>query len=116
MIEIDGGWRLRTMDTCHVDILKMAYGNLRIVLADLDGGGYARGWCYQEPLTAVVLRAFLFNPDAGEEPIGWVKEAGTERRACAWLFPAGEHKGYDPECQHCISQRSTAARPGASRT
>jgi hypothetical protein len=98
---IEGGWRVRTTATCHVDILCMAFGNLRVVLTDLGETGYRRGWCYQRPLLEVVALARAFDPDAEEEPLGWVKEAGTERRACAWHFPAGEHPTYDPSCSRC---------------
>jgi hypothetical protein len=102
MTPINGGWRLSTVaTTCHVDILRMAFGNFRVVLTSMEDGPYVRGWCYQRPLQEVVLLALAFNPDAGEEPLGWLKESGTERRACGWKYPAGPHMGYFPTCPQC---------------
>ena len=99
---VEGGWRVYTTETCHVDILVMAFGNLRIVLTELDNCGYRRGWCYNAPLHQVIVMAHAFDPDdPDDEPIGWIKEAGTERRACAGHFPPGPHRAYIPTCERC---------------
>jgi hypothetical protein len=118
--KVDGGWRIRSTERFYVDVLLMGY-NYRIVTRRLDQPGfYERGWCYPRlhGLAAVVLRAYAFDPDAGEEPTGWIKEAGTERRACAFYFPRGKarHTAYDPDCGECgIDPRlPDQRRPGPS--
>jgi hypothetical protein len=100
---IEGGWRVRETEQYFVDVMRMAYGNLRIVLVAKDSPYfYERGWCYHDSLPAVVLAAGVFDPDAGEEPVGWIKEVGTERRCCASYYRGGRrHKRYDPACDDC---------------
>ncbi len=100
-------WSVQTRASCHVDIWPMAFGNLRVVLATLDRSSYGRAWCYQRPLIEVAMLAAAFNPEAGEEPIGWVKEVGTERRACNGYYPRirDGHLAYDPDCANCGDER-----------
>lgn len=100
--QIHGGWRVRETERFYVDVLKMMF-NTRIVITPKSSElEYLRGWCYQEPLHATVLRCALFDPEAGEEPVGWVKEVGTERRPCA-SYPRGgrRHPTYDADCPDC---------------
>lgn len=101
-VVIEGGWRVRETGRYFVDVMR--YSNLRMVITPkAHPMGYDRGWCYQEPLHVVIMRCFTFDPDAGEEPIGWVKEVGTERRGCAayYLSEIKAHKGFDPDCPDC---------------
>jgi hypothetical protein len=102
MIEIDGGWRIRETERYFIDVLKMS--NWRIVTTPKSAPWeYERGWCYREAFTVVVLRCWGFDPDKGEEPIGWIKEVKTERRGCAWYRRSQikKHEGYDPDCPDC---------------
>jgi hypothetical protein len=100
---IDGGWRVRETQKYFVDVMLMMYGNLRIVLVPKGGPYcYERGWCYHASLPAVVFAAAAFDPDRGQEPVGWIKEIGTERRSCASYYRGGRrHKEYDPTCEDC---------------
>lgn len=101
--QIHGGWRVVETEHYWVDVLVMMYGNTRIVLTPKANPlEYTRGWCYQDGLTATLLRCTMFDPEAGEEPAGWVKEVGTERRACAAYHRGARlHRGYDPDCSDC---------------
>ena len=47
--------------------------------------------------------AVAVNPDGDDEPVGWVKQVGTERRACGWLRRSRlqAHAGFDPACPDC---------------
>lgn len=106
-VQIDGGWRIRTTERFHIDVLRMNF-NWRIVTTYRHSDWeYDRGWCYQEPLMVVVLRCGTFDPDRGEEPIGWVKEVRTERRGCAAyrLSKIRAHRGYDPHCPDCGNEK-----------
>lgn len=106
-VQIHGGWRVAETERFWVDVLVMMFGNTRIVLTPKSNPlEYTRGWCYRDGLTPTVLRARLFDPDKGEEPTGWVKEVGTERRACAsYIRGRREHGGYDPACPDCGNER-----------
>lgn len=55
------------------------------------------------PWVEVVLLAAAFDPDGPQEPAGWIKQVGTERRACGWLVKSArrEHAGFIPECPDC---------------
>ena len=101
---IDRGWRVHSTTRFYVDILRMLGGNLRVVTTPVDQPlTYTRAWCYQRPLIEVVLAAAAFNPDRDDEPTGWVKQVGTERRACAWLRGSKlqKHSGFSPGCPDC---------------
>lgn len=101
---IEGGWRIRSTERFHVDILRMLGGNLRVVTTPVsDPWSYTRAWCYQRPWVEVVLAAAAFDPDEDEEPVGWIKQVWTERRACGWLRKSErrEHLGFDPACPDC---------------
>lgn len=103
---ITGGWRVRETGRYFVDVLVMAYGNTRIAITPKDDeSGYDRGWCYHEEPWHTVLRCLTFDPDSGGEPVGWIKEAGTERRACAGYYPPGPHREHVPECPDCGRER-----------
>jgi len=104
---INGGWRIHSTARFHVDILKMLGWNLRLVTTPVDQPlTYTRAWCYQRPLVEVVLAAAAVDPDGDDEPVGWVKQVGTERRACAWLRGSKlqAHLGFDPTCPDCGNQ------------
>jgi hypothetical protein len=105
---IEGGWRVRETGRYFIDVLHFGR-NWRIVTTSKRYPmEYERGWCYQgETLIAVVLRCFVFDPDAGQEPTGWIKEVSTERRACAWYHfsTIKRHHGYDPDCEDCGNER-----------
>ena len=101
---IDGGWRVRSTALFHVDILRMLGGNLRVVTTSVSAPwSYTRAWCYRRPWVEVVLLAAAFDPDGPQEPAGWIKQVGTERRACGWLRKSArrEHAGFIPECPDC---------------
>lgn len=104
-VATEDGWRVRETDRYFVDVLKMMFGNLRIVLTPKDMPlTYERGWCYSgASFVEVVLRCHTFDPDRGQEPAGWVKAVGTERRACANYHRSQLrlHTAYDPECPDC---------------
>lgn len=104
---IEGGWRVRSTDRFHVDILRMMGQNLRVVTTPVSEPlSYTRAWCYQRPWVEVVLAAAAFDPDSDDEPVGWIKQVWTERRACGWLRKSTrrEHLGFDPECPDCGNQ------------
>jgi hypothetical protein len=99
----DGTWRVRETEHYFIDILRMGY-NLRIVtVPKSETWSYERGWCYQEEFAMVVARCYQFDPEKGEEPVGWVKEPGTGRRGCAWYFRSKirAHRGYESDCPDC---------------
>lgn len=104
---IDGGIRVRETEHFYVDILRMGFGNLRIVETYKSAPQeYRRGWCYQVSIDWVIAYAHTFDPEGVDyvlpnEPQGWVKEMGTQRYACAFLMPVGPHPGFDPECARC---------------
>lgn len=104
---VQDGWRIRRTKTCWVDVLWIGMG-WRICLTN-DQGFYGRSWCYLEKnLWEVVRFANDFDPDAGQEPVGWIREAGTERRACGWYYPAnkyGAHQFFDPNCLFCGDEK-----------
>lgn len=105
VVRIQGGWRIRSTARFHVDVLAMLGGNLRVVTTPVEHPReYTRSWCYQRPLTEVVLAAAVFDPDDDiATPVGWVKEVQTGRRPCAWLRRSTrqEHIGFDPGCPDC---------------
>ena len=101
---IPGGWRVHSADRFHVDILRMLGANFRLVTTPVDQPlTYTRAWCYQRPLVEVVLAAVALDPDGDDEPVGWIKQVGTERRACGWLRRSRlqKHAGFDPQCPDC---------------
>jgi hypothetical protein len=100
---IEGGWRVRETDRYWVDVLVMMGGNTRIVLTPKAfPWQYDRGWCYRSGLVATVLGCVGWDPDAGEEPTGWIKEVGTERRNCgAYIKGPRLHMTYVAGCEHC---------------
>lgn len=82
----------------------MLGGNLRVVTTPVSAPwSYTRAWCYRRPWVEVVLLAAAFDPDGPQEPAGWIKQVGTERRACGWLRKSArrEHAGFIPECPDC---------------
>lgn len=101
---LDGGWRVRSTELFHVDILRMLGGNLRVVTTPVsEPWSYTRAWCYRRPWVEVVLLAAAFDPDGPQEPAGWIKQVGTQRRACGWLWKSArrEHAGFIPKCPEC---------------
>lgn len=104
IVAIDGGWQVRETERYFIQVIRMGT-NQRIILVPKDWPHiYERSWCYNgETVVAIILRCQLFNPDEGEEPTGWVKEPGTERRGCAWYYRSRikAHRGYDPDCADC---------------
>ena len=101
---VEGGWQVRETEHYFIQVIRMGANQRIVTVPKAWPEMYERGWCYnQEALTAVILRCQLFDPDQGEEPVGWVKEAGTERRGCAWYYRSTlkAHRGYDPECMDC---------------
>lgn len=99
-----GGWRVRSTNYFHVDILRMLGGNLRVVTTPVtDPLTYTRAWCYQRPFLEVILLAAAFDPDRDDEPVGWIKQVGTERRPCGWLYRSTrqEHLVFTPGCPDC---------------
>ncbi len=101
---VEGGWQVRETDDYFIQIIRMGANQRIVTVPKAWPEMYERGWCYnQEALHAVILRCQLFNPDVGEEPEGWVKEAGTGRRGCAWYIRSTikEHRGYLADCPDC---------------
>ena len=105
VVRIDGGWRVWSSARFHVDVLAMLGGNLRLVTTPVERPlEYTRAWCFQRSLVEVVLAALAFDPDdVGSEPVGWVKQVGSERRPCGWLRKSvGRlHVGFVPGCVEC---------------
>jgi hypothetical protein len=101
--QIHGGWRVKETDHYWVDVLAMMFGNTRMVITPKDSPyEWLRGWCYNDGLTPTVMRAAAYDPEAGGEPEGWVKEVGTERRPCAgYIRGRREHATYVAECPDC---------------
>jgi hypothetical protein len=85
---IDGGFRIKTTEWGHLDVLKMLFGNWRLVLTSLECEQvWLRGWCYTEAdsggqpaLLAATLAAMAWDGSPESEPAGWYKEVGTGRR------------------------------------
>lgn len=79
----DGGVRVKETDTHFIDVIPMIY-NWRIVTTPkTNEKGYDRGWCYSgRNAQPALLAAMAWDPDAEEEPQGWVKQAApaTGRR------------------------------------
>lgn len=80
------GWRVKTTPGGHVEVWRMAFGNLRIVehYGNCDLG---RGWCYAqgdhppfEHLLRVIAAAIAWDGGENTEPDGWIKEVTTGRR------------------------------------
>jgi hypothetical protein len=105
VVRIEGGWRVWSSARFHVDVLAMLGGNLRVVTTPVERPlEYTRAWCFQRSLVEVVLLALAFDPDdVGSEPVGWVKQVGSERRPCGWLAKSvGRlHVGFEPACVEC---------------
>lgn len=107
------GWRLTTKGDFHIELINQGF-NWRIAIVPITFDEYTmepweRAWCYpkqETPLVEVVAIALTFDPNNGEEPVGWVKEAGTNRYACQHRYPrpSNGHVRYDPDCQFCGDQ------------
>lgn len=81
-VPIEGGWRIKTTEWCHVDVLVMLGGNHRIVETDLAYPvQYSRGWCYTgwNARTVAVLAALVWDGRPDTEPDGWIKEVASGR-------------------------------------
>lgn len=81
LVEIDGGYRVKTTDTHHVDVLRMLY-NWRVVTTPIGFPYvYDRGWCYEGAGVSGFLRAVLavlvWDGSDDTEPEGWLKRAGA---------------------------------------
>lgn len=102
---IVGGLRVRELERWWVDVLDYGYNHRLVVTPRSTPWQWTRGWCFSKTLTSqveVVLRAGTFDPQAGEEPEGWIKEPGTERRACGWYFHGPKaHQTYVAACPAC---------------
>jgi len=79
-----GGYRLWTIDRCHIDAIKMLF-NWRLCETEFDEMTYARHWCYYDNgphgLTLLCGNALAWQARGFEgEPEGWIK-AYDGRRA-----------------------------------
>lgn len=104
IVGIEGGWQVRETEQYFIQVIRMGANQRIVTVPKAWPEMYERGWCYnRESLVNVILRCQLFNPDLGEEPTGWIKEAGTERRGCAWYYRSKikAHRGFDPDCSEC---------------
>lgn len=103
VVPVYGGWQVRETEHYWIQVIRMGFNNRICLVPKYSPDSIDRSWCYRNDLVAVVLRCQLFNPDIGEEPTGWIKEAGTERRACAHLYRSKikAHQGYDRDCPDC---------------
>lgn len=82
ILPIEGGWRVKTTEWCHVDVLVMMGGNHRLVETDLKYPvQYERGWCYRGPAarTTALLAAMVWDGRPDTEPEGWIKEVKSNR-------------------------------------
>lgn len=104
-VQIADGWRVRQTEHYFVDVLVMMGGNSRIVLTPKSlPEVWDRGWCFRGPLVETVLRCGTFDPeDPSSEPEGWIKQPGTERKACAGYYPRilDGHQRYLADCPNC---------------
>jgi hypothetical protein len=78
---VDGGFRVKETDTCHVDVLRMIY-NWRIARTPKDRPwSYDRHWCYAgttwETLIRAVRAAAEWDGADGTDPEGWSKNGQT---------------------------------------
>lgn len=83
LIPVEGGYRVKTTQWFHVDVMQMAFGNWRLCETYLyDEQQYQRGWCYSSPNAFVtsVIAALAWTGSPDTEPGGWIKEVGTGRR------------------------------------
>lgn len=86
---IDGGYRVKTTEWCHVDVMKMIAGNWRLTATSLTHPDlYNRAWCYtaadspaSNAFVAAVLAANAWDGSPDSEPLGWYRALdGTHRR------------------------------------
>lgn len=72
---INGGWRIKTTETHHIDVLVMLF-NDRIVTTPIGNPyEYDRYWCYSKG-GAAFLAAAAWDGSIDSEPVGWKKAWG----------------------------------------
>lgn len=84
LTRIVGGWRVKELDHCFVDVLEMMW-NYRVVRTHKRFGeadeGYDLGWCYfgktHQDFTRAVLGALLWDGADDTKPLGWDKDIVT---------------------------------------
>jgi hypothetical protein len=77
----DGGFRVKTTATHHIEIMPMIF-NYRLVTIPVDDPMFVdRGWCYvgtgPEAFSAAVLAAMAWDGSDDTEPGGWNKNVQT---------------------------------------
>jgi hypothetical protein len=77
LTEIDGGYRVKTTETHHLDVLRMLY-NWRLVTTPIGHeDGWDRGWCYfgagDASFRNAVLAAWAWDGSSDTEPAGYDK-------------------------------------------
>lgn len=76
------GWRVKSTDRHHIDVMTMAF-NYRLVTTCRDMPGcYDRYWCYAGKAFPVLLTAiaaaYAWTGDDDTEPLGWAKNGQTK--------------------------------------
>lgn len=82
------GWRVKSTDTHHLDVMIMAFNYRLVTTNKAIPQVYDRYWCYagKSPavLFAAVAAAFAWDGSDGTEPEGWNKSGQTQE----WREPA----------------------------
>lgn len=82
------GWRVKSTDTHHLDVMVMAFNYRLVTTCRTMPMVYDRYWCYagRSPavLLAAVAAAFAWDGSDDTEPEGWSKNGQTQE----WRGPA----------------------------
>jgi hypothetical protein len=87
LVQIYGGYRVKTTEWCHVDVLFQIF-NWRITeteLGDMPYPGYRRGWCYDKlssGLFVATIKACMWDGRPDTEPSGWVRAIDPAEVRC----------------------------------
>lgn len=77
---IEGGYRIKTVGSHHIDALFMLFGTVRIVETPVDFPFvYDRFWDFPDAIMALVA-AYEWDGEPGTEPAGWVRAWDGRRK------------------------------------
>lgn len=75
MEQIPGGWRIKTQDDHHLDLLVQRLYRL-VEVPVVEPRAFGRFWCYTT-LEAAVLAAEAWEVSADTEPVGFLRSGGA---------------------------------------
>lgn len=83
---------------CRWIAVRMLFNHRLVCVPDGEPYGCAAyGWCYRS-MAALTVSAALFEPDTQDEPLGWHKRAGDDKRRAPNRDQDPEHNR--PRCVH----------------